>query len=314
MLENKFFRILATIIIMLTIYSCSNDDNTEHFPPEKPSGLAAEANYPSGINLSWDEDTSSADIAKYYYVFYSENDSLGDYFRLPNPVYGNEASVTGLLYSTKYYFKLLAVNNYGSSDTSDIVSVKTLIEYPKNLKTTLLPNDDLLLEWDKVIDNSVNLRGIGDGENETDGVKYKVYLDDEFAGETADTRMKFSNLDKTKLHKFNVSAVDKDGREGGKSSAVTAGLLGDLPSTPQGLSVTLQSSEKVVLSWKSVEKASEYRVYYSTAPEISYEYYAPTTDTAMTVNIVSGIDYYFKVSAVNSSGEGEKSEEVSLGI
>ena len=323
-----FLTSFCAAIFMFLSCSRNYEDTTNHYPPAKPQGLAAVANNPNEITVSWEK---SAD-ASYYYL-YESTDYFGEYSfasSLYMKIYDNKKTVAGLLSSTKYYFKLVSGNIYGTSDTSDIVSQKTLIDAPKNLKATFLPVNELVLEWDKVVDNETVSRGIGgnssgNANNPASNVKYNIYLSQNpygeysFVNETNETRMKLLNLDDTKTYYCKVSAVDSDEREGVKSDYVSASILGNLPSVPQGLAAEIDNSYNgnivVKLTWNSVNDADEYKVYHSTQPQISYDYYAPTKNNSMTVGglrLKAKTMYYFKVSAVNSNGESEKSQEVSV--
>jgi len=329
-MPNKIrFLKIAVLTAILALFSCTPPDNVKHYPPVKPQGLYALVSNPNEITLSWEKDTSSQDAANYYRIYKSTQPFSG-YSVEAKKVYGNETAIMGLLASTKYYFKLTAINDYGESDTTDAVWEKTLIGTPENLKTTLLPNNDLMLEWDKVIDNEKVLRSNGGGNADgVDDIKYKVYLSDvvgyyveySFVGETNETRMKFANIDDNKTYYFKVSAVDSQEREGAKSDSVSISVSGVLPLAPQGLFAVLKVDSfdngkiGVQLSWDDVSGADGYRVYYSTQPQLSYQYYAPTLNNFIVVNgLKAGETYFFKVSAVNKSGEGEKSQEAFIQI
>jgi len=323
-MRNKIgFLKIAVLTTILAFFSCTTPDDVKHYPPQKPQELSAIVNNPNEVDLFWEKDTSAQDAAKYYRVYKSTQPS-SEYSVAAQAVYGNQTTIRGLLPSTKYYFKLTAINDYGESDTTDAVSEKTLIGTPQNLKTTLLPNNNLILEWDKVADNEKNLRNNGGNNENDDDVKYKVYLslsdnffeEYSFAGETGETRMKFANLDNEKTHYFKVSAVDNQGREGAKSLYVSVSVSGALPLAPQGLLAELKIDEQdngkisARLLWNSVSGADGYRVYYSTQPQVSYQYYAPMLDNFTVVNgLKAGETYFFKVSAVNKNGEGAKSQE-----
>jgi fibronectin type 3 domain-containing protein len=320
----------ATIFMFLSCTREPEDDPVKHYPPDKPQILSAEANNSNEITVSWEEDASENDAADYYYLFKS-TDSLGKYSSVSTTgekIYKNEKIATNLNASTKYYFKLVAANRYGASDTSDIVSQKTLLDTPKNLKTTFLPINELVLEWDEVVDNESVLRGIGgEGENgaEKTSVKYKIYSSQKSSGEysfvdeTNETRMKFLNLDDEKTYYYKVSAVDSDEREGEKSDYISVNVLGDLPNVPQGLAANLiidnydNGKISANLTWNRVSGADSYKVYRSTSPQISYELYAPTTNNSMLISeLKAGTKYYFKVSSINSNGESEKSQGISV--
>jgi len=93
---------------------------------------------------------------------------------------------------------------------------------------------------------------------------------------------------------------------------------GGAPSTPTGLSATAVSSSQINLSWNAVSGATGYDIYRSTSaggtftrlgsePTISGGSTTSYSDTGLS----AGTTYYYKVSALNASGESAASSAVS---
>jgi hypothetical protein len=119
-------------------------------------------------------------------------------------------------------------------------------------------------------------------------------------------------LDAGETYYYKVSAVNNNG-ESEKSSYedVTTGSDGP-PAAPTGLSVAGTTSSSISLSWNSVSGASNYYVYRSTSASGEYENVGTVSYTSYTDIDLDAGEYYYKVSAVNSSGEeGSSSDNIS---
>ena len=121
-------------------------------------------------------------------------------------------------------------------------------------------------------------------------------------------------------HYFRVSAVNSAG-EGSPSSWVSVGPASSdggttVPGAPTGVTASRNpaGSTTVRVTWNPVSGATGYRVYYSATGSGSgnLEGSPSTTSFDSTGNSASGT-HYFRVSAVNSAGEGSPSSWVSVG-
>lgn len=96
----------------------------------------------------------------------------------------------------------------------------------------------------------------------------------------------------------------------GGSSRVDPGA----PATPADLTAT-PGSGQVLLSWSTADKASAYRVYYSTSPGVTKATGTKVGDIPSTSTVVTGLTngtaYYFVVTSVNSNSESAESSETS---
>ncbi len=90
-------------------------------------------------------------------------------------------------------------------------------------------------------------------------------------------------------------------------SAVDAAV----PSAVTGLKATSASLNSIKLTWTALSGATKYRIYRSSSSGGTYAKIGETTSAAYTnLSLSSNTLYYYKVSAVNSSGEGAKSAAV----
>ena len=94
---------------------------------------------------------------------------------------------------------------------------------------------------------------------------------------------------------------------------VTANEVTDLPAAPQGLQA-VAGDALVALSWTAVDGATGYMIYWNTTGNVttSDNWTGPLTSTVINLgSLTNGTTYYYRVAAVNTSGEGPLSAEAS---
>lgn len=114
-----------------------------------------------------------------------------------------------------------------------------------------------------------------------------------------------------------VTAVNSSG-ESAASPQVSASTsstppLPTVPASPAGLIAT-GGTAQVTLSWNTVSTASSYNVYYAPTSGVTKANgtrITNATSPAVLTGLVAGTTYYYIVAAVNSSGEGAASVQVS---
>ncbi|QUI20897.1 hypothetical protein HZI73_00600 [Vallitalea pronyensis] len=103
--------------------------------------------------------------------------------------------------------------------------------------------------------------------------------------------------------------ANKDG-ESGSSSVISATPQG-IPSIPTGLAVE-NGYKSVKLTWEKSNAASTYRIKRSTTSGGPYTQIADqvTNTTYTDTNLINGTNYYYVISAVNTTGESADSNEI----
>ncbi|MDR1802710.1 MAG: fibronectin type III domain-containing protein [Treponema sp.] len=151
---------------------------------------------------------------------------------------------------------------------------------------------------------------------------YRVYYsttdsgDGNMEGEPTTTSFTSVNNVTNSTHYFRVSAVNSAG-EGAPSPWVMVGPVyaSNIPA-PTGVTAarTPAGSTDVRVSWNAVRGATSYRVYWSgNASGDGAMEGEPTTTSFTSVSNNTDSTHYFRVSAVNSAGEGAPSSWVSVG-
>jgi fibronectin type 3 domain-containing protein len=155
---------------------------------------------------------------------------------------------------------------------------------------------------------------------------YRVYWSETYSGSgtlkgsptTTSFTVTGNRTDAT--HYFRVTAVNSDG-EGTASSWISVGPVSSTPTptrlgAPTGVTAarTPADSTDVRVTWNAVSGATSYRVYYSgTGTDSGTREGSPTATSFTSTGNYTDRTHYFRVSAVNSAGEGTPSSWVSVG-
>jgi fibronectin type 3 domain-containing protein len=115
----------------------------------------------------------------------------------------------------------------------------------------------------------------------------------------------------TSLSDANISSI-KSVISSGSSSGGNNNGNNQAPNAPTNVTASAQSSSSIEVTWQSVANASYYRVYRATSASGSYESMGETYDTKYTdTNVSAGTTYYYKVIAVNGTGQSSYSSYAS---
>lgn len=289
------------------------EPNVDQVAPAAPTGLTAKAIGPNQINLDWADNTES-DLAGYKIYAGSTNGSL----TLVGTAKASHFTHTGLTPSTTYYYQVTAVDSSNNESTRSLqVSAKTDVpdQIPPSAPTGLVAKgintNRIDLDWN---DNTEN-----------DLAKYYIYAGTDskslpFLAETIESRYTHTGLEAGTYYYYQVTAVDTNDNESAKSIQVYAKTTDpDMipPAAPTGLRVVSVDTNRIDLDWADNTEAdlAKYRIYYSTSAGFDL---GPDTLKAeglssnmANLGLQPGTTYYFKVTAVDTSGnESMPSTEV----
>jgi hypothetical protein len=183
---------------------------------------------------------------------------------------------------------------------------------PTGLKATV-NSTTLTISWNAVAGAAGYNLYIG-----SSSTKYEDPVDME--GETA-TSVPLSDLPSgTYTLYFKVAAYSKNGTEGAMSNFVSVtitdnngsggGGTGNLPA-PTGLTAIAYSSSGIALNWTAVPGATSYKIYNGFTSSPSNLLGSVDSNSAFNISLQANTTVYYKVSAVNASGEGAMSSVVS---
>ena len=130
-----------------------------------------------------------------------------------------------------------------------------------------------------------------------------------------------SAADEGKTVKVRVSFTDDEGNQETRTSAPTAAVAATVPGAPGSLSVSVNDTGKLDVSWGAPESnggssVTGYRVQWKEAAD-SWDTPADVSETTVTgtnhtvAGLTDGVEYTFRVFAVNSAGDSAASEDES---
>lgn len=274
---------------------------TDTTAPETPTGLEATAG-DGEVSLSWDANNES-DLKGYYIAYKLSGESWKNrYVGTPT----NSYTVTGLNNDTKYYFKIKAVNtsNQYSSYSPAITATPTAALSGPATPTGLqafAEDSQVSLSW--TANTETDLSGYFVSYMPSGGSWHHYWVTTNSATIT--------DLTNGTTYMFKVQAVNTSDQTSSYSNTVTATPTASSPhpAKPTGLTVIDVSSTGISLVWNANQE-SDLKGYYL--------YYKPTGGTwgsffdeassdwspnASIGNLPSGTTYYFKVQAINKSGQ-----------
>jgi len=266
--------------------------------PAAPTGVIATAVSSSRIELSWNVVSDATG----YYLYQSTTGASGTYNKYSSPVTALGFGNTGLPPNTTYWYKISAYNSNGEGPQSNYVFATTLAgppAAPTGLTATATSSSQIDLSWNAV----------------SGATGYKIYqslsVDGPYNFLTSSTSPAAINigLQANLTLYYKVSSYNSNGEEGPQSDYAYATTLSNVPAAPTGLTATAVSSSQIDLSWNEVTGAIGYRIYQSTSA--NGDYYLLTSSTspaAINIELPANMTVYYKVTAVNSNGEGPPSD------
>ena len=291
------FPFRALLLVLLALLAAPN---ARAAAGAAPTGLAVFNQSGSYLHLTW-----NAVPAGGTYNIYRGTTAGGEGMTpLMSNVSGTSFNDTPPMSSQTYYYQVTAAYPSGESGPSNEASgnlSSTPLAAPTLIAAT--GNNQVDLSWSTVAGaTGYNVYRSSDG-----GATYVLYALDYTATAYADL-----NVIDAVSYCYYVCAVDSAG-QGLSSNTVCAVPGGAALPAPTGLTATASTNTNT-LNWNAVPGATSYNVYRGTTaggeaaiPVATgvYYYYSSFTDS----NVVSGTTYYYKVTAVNDTGESVKSNE-----
>jgi uncharacterized protein (DUF1800 family) len=271
---------------------------TDSAVPLAPAGVTAVPGNGS-VTLSW----AAAANAVTYRVFRSTTAGT-DGSVVAGEVLGTTWTNGGLTNGTPYFYRVRAENGAGVGPLSAQVSATPTLPPPPGVPTNLTATP-------QVSKITLTFTGVAGASS------YRIFVGTASNAQSptpiatiSGTTYLHGSLNNGTRYFYKVAAVGTGGQ--GPMSAEASATPQALPAAPAGLTLT-SGNARITLNWGAVNTASSYRVYRGTTPggqgtlPLVANLTVPTfIDTAVT----NGTTYYYRVTAVNESGEGPRSSEV----
>ncbi|AYQ35577.1 fibronectin type III domain-containing protein [Runella sp. SP2] len=299
-----WYRVRAVNSAGASSYTNVADATTQALPvtiPRPPSGLTATATSSSQINLSWTDNASDET------GFEIERSTNGTNFAKIADVGANTTtySNTGLNASTRYWYRVRAVNSAGASSYTNVADATTqappvtIPRPPSGLTATATSSSQINLSW---TDNASDETGI-EIERSTDGTNFAKIAD---VGANTTT---YSNtgLNASTRYWYRVRAANSAGASSytNVADATTQAPPVTIPRPPSGLTATATSSSQINLSWTDnasdetgfeIERSTDGTNFAKIADV------GANTTTYSNTGLNASTRYWYRVRAKNSAG------------
>lgn len=285
-------------------YSNVADATTQAPPvtiPRLPSGLAATASSSSQINLNWIDNANDET------AFELERSTDGVNFGKIQDLAANTItfSNTGLNPSTKYYYRIRAVNSAGPSPYSNVVDATTqappivIPRAPGSLSASASSSGQINLNWS----DNANDETAFELESSTDGTNFAKLAD--LAANT--TTYSHTGLTASKKYFYRIRAKNSAGASSysNVADATTQAPPVTIPQPPSALVATAGSSSQINLNWTDNAKDENGFEVERSTDGTNFTKIADVAANATTYSnsgLNSSTKYYYRIRAKNSAG------------
>jgi len=259
--------------------------------PSLPTGITANGISASSIRVTWTAVSGATS-----YKIYRSSAATGTY-SLTGTNTTDTFADTGLTSGTVYYYKISGVNSAGESILSSYASAITIPGIPTGAAVTAASCSSIALSWNSMLGAS----------------SYNVFHSTSAIGTFTKTGSSTSNafsdtgLTANSTYNYKVSAVNITG-ESNQSASISVLTY---PAKTVGLTLTATTNTSIAISWSAATGISSYKVYRSAGLTGTYLALGTTTLNSYTDSgLLAGTAYYYKVSAINATGESILSDSI----
>ena len=280
----KFKRLICLLLVLILSTACFCVTAAAAARPAAPTLSAS--NYVSNgrLRMTWTE----VDGAKTYKLYRSETETGG--YSCIKTTTSTGYTDTDIKVGVTYYYCVKAVSSDGTaSASSNKVSGARKLPRPEVTLSRVSSSGKIKVAWDAV----------------SGADYYRVYRSTdkkqwtrlESTGSTAYTD---TSAEAGTLYYYRVSAIASRSAGNSAYSSVRS-FTCDLP-RPVVTLTNDPDTDRVVLSWRAIDGAANYRVYRATSKSGTYEKIKSLTATTFTdTTAASGKTYYYKVMAVHAN-------------
>ena len=275
--------------------------------PRPPSNLTSAASSSSQINLVWTDNASDET------GFEIERSNDGTNFAKIADVGANTTtySNTGLTASTRYWYRLRAINSAGASSYTNIADATTQVppvtipRPPSNLTATASSSSQINLAW---TDNASDETGF-EIERSNDGINFAKIAD--VVANT--TSFQNTGLNSSTKYFYRVRSKNSAGNSVFSNTADATTLLAP-PNAPTNLNAEVVEFDQIRLTWDLPSNATSVVIEKSTSTNGSFTQIgqqSATNTTYMDGGLNELTTYYYRIKATNAAGESRYSNVAS---
>jgi phosphodiesterase/alkaline phosphatase D-like protein len=219
---------------------------------------------------------------------------------------GASKSVSGLSAGTSYSYRVRAVNAAGTSANSNTISLLTVPAAPSAVAATIISSSGFTANWSTASGASSYRLDVSSDNFASNVTNYQDLT-------VGGTSQAVTGLSAGTNYSYRVSAVNTGGT-GASSNPVVVVTIPEIPLASDG---TVIGITNFTATWSPVNGATSYRL--DVAVDNAFSLYVPgfqSLAVASTSHLVSGLigntKYYYRVRAVNQSGNSASSNLVSV--
>jgi hypothetical protein len=212
-------------------------------------------------------------------------------------VAGTNHTVSGLTPETTYYYRVRAVNGSGSSANSNTITTTTALPPPTAAAATNITGTSFTANWSNVNGASGYRLDVSENGSFT---SYVVGYQD---APITTTSTVVSGLTAGIDYYYRLRAINATGVS---SNSATISVL-TLPLAPTATAPTSVTTSSFIANWNIVSNVSQYQVDVSTTDTFTsfvgvYNSHAVTTNSLLVSGLLPGVNYYYRIRALNASG------------
>ena len=265
-----------------------NEEPQPIIPEKVVNVVAQDTNYKT-ITLTWDasEGATAYDV---YRKSYKEDATFELEATVNEPTYAS----TGVMTGKEYTFYVVAKNEAGEAEASDVVAMKTTLQGKVRLAIEQVSASKFFLSWNRI-------------DGATRYIIYRKRNDDKMKKVLTLGKDDVSYTTAEMPH-GDYEFVVKAGRYDSVDRVMTAQsnkVEGSVDVPKPELTLTA-GSKQIKASWDKLEGVTHYQVYRATSKSGQYTKLKTTTATSFTSkSLTSGKKYYFKVRGYKTYKSGE---------
>jgi titin len=272
--------------------------------PSVPGNFRVTGKTANSLGLEWSEPDNGGRPITDYVIRYSA-DGTNWLTHADGLSTSTSLSIGALSRGVTYSIRVAAVNAEGASSEAALTSIPAVVPgAPTGLSVTGKTQTSIALSWSAPVDNGG--RAITDYQIEwsTNGSTWNTFTD----GVSIATSATVTGLTRSLNYEFKISAKNPEGA--GPASSALSAIPATSPATPTSLIVASKNASEVNLTWSAPDNGgsalTDYLVTYSSdGTNWTTANRSQSLSTAFTIGgLTRGIQYSFKVAAINIEGTG----------